>query len=403
MEDIWLFVVNEYLSMSEAGRLKQTGKSLHAAITQDILFRVAANWLRKTRKEKALLHVPAALPDTQSAALATLLIQRGAVASNININEKLVQAGLLGKTAFFKVLLSNGAYIGDIASDGYEFHCPETQKTHHSALSAAAYAGHNETVKFLLDNLYFGDERFHLPDNTYLRYFNATVRDAIDGGQMGTVQFLLDESKDKGQVLDGVLESASFRGRVDMVELALAYAEQVGVTPDLRNPLLTACRGRKDCGLDVIRLFLDRGVDPDPNRTIDNEEGSPDVIYSTPMHAAITANNLKAIKLLLARGATLPENASHLARQHPKTLKFLLDHVSKSLKRAFKHAVHSSETSGVKLLLDRFPEDFGAPHLISRHLRCAVREASVPTVKLLLSRGAGIEELGHPDYLRVQA
>ncbi|KAJ3279102.1 hypothetical protein HK104_001740 [Borealophlyctis nickersoniae] len=235
MEDIWLLVVMQYLSLSEAAALKQTGKAL------------AADCLWKKHTDKALLHLPAALPDTQSAALATLLIKRGAD-TWFNVNEKLHEADLLGKTALFQVLLDNEGYV----------HASDT-------LSAAAFGGHTDTVKLLLENVCGEDE-----DLRQARYWAAwnVIRSQLEPIQLLShrteiLDLLCEEISDKVNAIEDVLDVACWAGRVRTVDLALAYAEKAGVNPSLGIPLVRACQTRRDGGLDIIREFLARGVDPD--------------------------------------------------------------------------------------------------------------------------------------------
>ncbi|KAJ3280663.1 hypothetical protein HK104_000475, partial [Borealophlyctis nickersoniae] len=418
MADIWLLVVKRYLSLSETAALKQTGKPY---------------CLWKKYNDKALLHLPLALPDTQLATLATLLIERGTC---FNVNE-LHRAAILGKTALFQVLLDHEAHdrrdhewYDRRDQEAYDRDIMRSSKNwHDSALSAAAFGGHNDIVKLLLDHAdYFAreDDDESLREARYWAVRNAICNQMesiqLLSHQTEMIEMLSQESSDKVKAIEDVLDVACLAGWVRIVKLALAYAEKVGVNLSLGRPMLRACQCRRHGGLNIVRMFLARGVDP--NQTIDNDDDNDTYWFSvssahsftgewTPMRAALSSNNLPVVKLLLARGANprtaldwVGVNTDEDERRaldwvgtDVKTLEFLLDRIipppaPTSLEQILKRAAVGSETSCFKYILNRYPEHFEhfQPHL-STYLKEAVRKASLNLVKLLLLRGARFEKL----------
>ncbi|KAJ3280288.1 hypothetical protein HK104_000774 [Borealophlyctis nickersoniae] len=388
MEDVWVLVANTYLQPSEVAALKRAGKTLHATIPEKTLLRAMANYLSNRNRFVALLNLHDTLPllsDTQAATLASLLIERGAHA-HFNVNTHFIRAAYLGKTAFLKVLLHSGAPVKQSHSSWVRtFQCPKTGTTLYSAVVAAAFAGHMDTVTLLLDHFVGTEDKLRQERLHALRY-------AIDGGQTEIVRFFLDASLDTSWPILTACEE----GPTHILLLLLAHMDKLGQTLPA-NAMWYACSGGS---LDKVQILLSRGADIRRCRIFG-------ILDSFPMDVAIHHNHLPVVQLLLDHGASLTNDALKFAcHEDAKLLNLLADRINpppppsewqKPMDYFFQSA--RSSPAVVKLILDLHPEHF-TPRL-SRYLKLSIRNrSSVAVVEFLISQGARVEELEKEDLVR---
>ncbi|KAK7013936.1 ANK-REP-region domain-containing protein, partial [Favolaschia claudopus] len=267
-------------------------------------------------------------------------------------------------------------------------------KHYKCALSLAAYAGHSEIVKLLLN----------------IDAVNAGwgVYDAIRGEQTEIVKMLLDAGADMniaGGEYGTVLHAAvNWRSRHIVKMLLAAGADTNIVGGKYGTALHTAvCRESEP----IVKMLLDAGADM-------NIVGGE---YGTVLHAAVYWKSRHIVKMLLAAGADTNivggkyGTALHTAvyRKSKPIVKVLLDDgadvniVGGEYGTALQAAAYGESEPIVKTLLDAGADVNIVGGEFGTALQAAAYVESEPIVKMLLDAGADVNIVGGKYGTALQA
>ena len=205
-----------------------------------------------------------------------------------NCDSPLVSAAEQGHIAVVGELLQHG---GDVNIDSYGM----------TPLNAASFQGHTRVVEKLLDhgaNMARRDGRGVTP------LFNAACVENVD-----IVELLIDKGADVNQICThGMtpLHIAAEQGYTRVVETLLEHGADVDATEyDGQTALYTVSSLRAPQALqknvDVAQILIDKGADVDKGLTGD--------VSNTPLRAAAYGGNTAAVRVLLAAGAKVRDEA----------------------------------------------------------------------------------------------
>jgi cytohesin len=170
-------------------------------------------------------------------------------------------------------------------------------------LHIAAYKGHVEIVKILLDR----GADLNAKDNTG----HAPLHWAAIEGHVDVVRVLLDRGANpnaKNNTGHTPLHNAAYFGHVEIVKILLDRGADLNAKDNTGHAPLhwAAIEGH----VDVVRVLLDRGANPNAK----NNTGH------TPLHNAAYFGHVEIVKLLLERGADprIADNGGHIPLDYAK-------------------------------------------------------------------------------------
>lgn len=255
-----------------------------------------------------------------------------------------------------------------------------------TALQVAAGVGHTQIAQILLD---------HGANAATTDYWDDTpLEDAVASGYVDVARILLKHNPDEDR-LGICLHSAASRGHEEMAEMLLDAGADKEFVRRSRRPLHTAAFNES---LEVLRLLLVRQVELDCRDSNGNTplalavteygtslatvklllDAGTDVngvnnASQTPVHLAAAHNNGDIIKLLLDRGATIEPDPTLPGNN------FLVQ------------LVKSRSYEAIKIVLEHEKMELKATDL-AEGFHAALRNDDIPTVHLLLERGANPDE-----------
>ena len=275
--------------------------------------------------------------------------------------------------------------VGFLIDSGADINLQGVDYKGSAPLNRAAYRGHLEIVKLLLDR---GADTAVFDEDG-----DTPLMNAIYDGHIEVARILLDRGADHAIANKhgyAPLSSAAYWGHLEIVKLLLDRgADTAVVDEDGNTPLMYAI---DDGHIEVARILLDRGAD----HAIAKNHG-----YA-PLSIAAYKGHLEIVKLLLDRGADTAVvdgdgNTPLMCAIHDghiEVARILLDRgadhaIAKNHGYApLSSAAYWGHLEIVKLLLDRgadmavVDEDGNTP------LMCAIHDGHIEVARILLDRGA---------------
>ncbi|KAJ3498956.1 hypothetical protein NLG97_g718 [Lecanicillium saksenae] len=329
-----------------------------------------------------------ATENTSDASAAQVLLELGAnteLKSNTGFTP-LMNATLQNRPSQIKALLKYGAKVNTSDDIG------------RLPIMAAVTAGSEACIQLLIDH----GARLDLLDKRGY----SVLHYAFESGDMEIIKNLLAKAADINNPIDSqgltLLHRAAADGQLDFVKYLLEAGAKLDVkTKDGDSVLITACSGKEDTHVEVVRFLIAAGQDCDA--------GSPDG-RRTPLRNAIRQGNLKMTRLLIEHGATV--NTSLLSGQSvlheaaasgSVALLDLLLSYGYSLATATGGAngdsiLHSAADNGqeetVLAIAIQVPELIDKPNALGESpLQRAVLKQHIAVVKLLCDLGAALNQV----------
>lgn len=201
------------------------------------------------------------------------------------------------------------------------------------------------------------------PDEFHASY---TLTNAISGGQIACVRFLLENGIDPNT--DEALSIAASAGYLEIAKLLF----EKGCEPDVKESARALSAAASQKHLEMLEFLLDQGLDP--NASWEEEE----IIKGLPLAECILKDQLEAARILIKHGA----DVNQAVTLWPKHAKGTLLHF----------AIAEGKFDAVRLLLENGADpsakspDGGVTPL---HLSAALPRDNSPAItRLLLEKGA---------------
>ncbi|KAJ5373354.1 hypothetical protein N7517_005360 [Penicillium concentricum] len=271
-----------------------------------------------------------------------------------------------------------------------------------SALQAACFAGQEEIVNLLLDKgaSFFPDESSLAGKGEY----STPLQAALANGHDGVAQLLIDRGckLTKKKQFDDAMDTASFRGNVNIVERLLSGKAGVFTPNTMPDPLQVALFGGK--ARQAKRLIQEYG-----NGRIDEEIG----YFGNALAAAIASRKLGLVQLVVDAGANLDTRGrfgsplrSAVISDHLDIARYLLkkgvspNTKDEKLGDPLQAAASLGNVDMMLLLLDHGAHADGCGGHFGNTLQAASFNGHEQCVRLLIERGAALDRKYHQMPVR---